>query len=278
MMKYSYYPGCSLTGTAYEFDLSTREVCRRLGVDLEELNDWNCCGSTSSHSTNPDLAIALSSRNLAIAEKTGHDVVVPCSACFFQLRAAAKYQKEGHQPEGAPKLEGSVDVKNLLDVLADEEMVNKLAKEVRSELKGLRVACYYGCLSVRNPEITGHPHPENPTTMETILEKLGVETVDWPYKTQCCGGGMAVSREDLVTGFVSDIFSMAHRVKVDALVTGCPMCFMNLDSQSGKLANTLPVFYFTELMMLALDKGSVQKCLKGHLTNTTDLLTAKGLL
>lgn len=281
-MKVSYYPGCSLEGTAKEYDESTRAVCQALGIELKELEDWNCCGATSAHSTNDFLSIALPARNLNLAEKSGLDVVVPCSACFHRLKVAEK--RLAREPLPEYPYHGQVAVKHLLDFCAQEEVLKRVKEAVKKPLAGLKVACYYGCLVVRPPKITDAINHEDPQNMDELMRAAGAESVNWSYKTDCCGGGLVLSRPDAVRRLVGKLLDRALEAGADCLVTCCPMCQSNLESnekgaakESGK-DYAVPIFYFTELLGLALGLPGVEQWLKRHLINPKRLLSARGLL
>lgn len=281
-MKLTYYPGCTAHSTGRELDESLRDLCKKLEVDIVDLEDWNCCGSSSAHVLDPFLAVALPARNLELAEKQGNDVVVACSACFNRLRSALKHARAGDLPEGAPQPKGSVDVLNLVDLLATEEMIGKIKESSGAMLKGTKIAAYYGCLSLRPGDVTDVDKVENPDAMEKIVGALGGEAVDWPYKTQCCGASMAVSNAEIVYSLSDQLFDMAMRYGAEALVTGCPMCLMNLErtglSRQGRGLKTVPVYYITELVMLALDKSRAEGYIKRHLMDARQFLAERGLL
>lgn len=284
-MELSYFPGCSLHGTSVEYDESTRAVCSALDIELKELEDWSCCGATSGHAIGGDLGLALPARNLAIAAKDGLDVVVPCAACFNRLRAAHVAAKEDKLPDGVPAIEKVVDVRSLVDVIATPEMLSRLAGKVSRTLGELGVVPYYGCLLVRPAEVTGAGDIEDPREMDAVLEVLGVDLRTWSYKTQCCGGGLALARADVVGGLVKKILSMAHRAGADLIATACPMCLMNLEARqyeglrdgSIQQQESMPVVYFTELVGIALEMDWVSDWLSKHLVDPRPLLQSKGL-
>jgi heterodisulfide reductase subunit B2 len=281
-MKVSYYPGCSLEGTAKEYDEATRAVSQALGIELKELEDWNCCGATSAHTTNDYLAIALPARNLNIAEKSGLDVVVPCSACFQRLKAAEK--RLAQEPLAEYPYSGKIAIKHLVDFCAQEEVLKRVKESVKKPLTGLKVACYYGCLVVRPPRITDAKNCEDPQSMDELVRATGAESVNWSYKTDCCGGSLMLSRPDVMKRLVRKLLDRAQEAGADCLVTCCPMCQSNLETgeralnkESGK-KYALPIFYFTELIGLAMGLPGVEHWLKRHLIDTKPLLSAKGLL
>jgi len=280
-MKVSYYPGCSLLGTAKEYDQSTRAVCSTLGIELEELEDWNCCGATSAHSTDDFLSLALPARNLSLADEKGMDLIVPCAACFQRLKVAEKKLLEKPLPDFPYK--GKAKVRHLLELLSEEEVLKQIKEKIRKPLSGLRVACYYGCLVVRPPKITDAADYEDPQSMDKLMKLAGAQSVSWSYKTDCCGGSPVLTRPDVVRRLIRRLLDMALEAGAECLVTCCPMCQGNLDTRQRELSEEtgkdyhVPVFYFTELLGLALDLPQADDWLKHHLVNPKSLLEAKGL-
>jgi heterodisulfide reductase subunit B len=281
-MRVSYYPGCSLEGTAREYDESTRAVCQALGIELDELEDWNCCGATSAHSTNDYLSLALPARNLSLADEKGSDLVVPCAACYQRLKVAEKRLAQSPLPDYP--YQGNVSIKHLADFCSQEEVLQRIKEEVKKPLAGLRVACYYGCLVVRPPKVTDAINYENPGHMDEMMNMAGAESVNWSYKTDCCGGSLVLGRPDVVRRLIGKLLDMALEAGADCLVTCCPMCQSNLDTGEKGLSKetgrdyNVPIFYFTELLGLALDLPGAEGWLDRHLVSPRELLSAKGLL
>lgn len=261
-MKFAYFPGCSLHSTAKEYDMSTRSVCELLGIELEEVPDWNCCGATSAHATNRDLSIALPMRNLAIAEEMGLDVVAPCAACYNRLKSANAAVKDDTDLLKKINDITGTDYKASINVLSLLEAVDKMGADaikpfVKNSLEGMKPAAYYGCLLLRPPGVTCFDNAENPSSMDSILEALGAEPVKWPYKTECCGAGLSISKSDIVVKLTHDILDAAKKSGANCIVTACPLCQSNLDSRQSQVESAyeeyfgLPVFFFTQLMGLA---------------------------
>ena len=282
MKDVTYYPGCSLHGTAREYDESFRGVSQLLGVKLHELEDWTCCGSTSAHCTDEALAVALPVRNLNIAAKYDREMVVPCVACYSRFIAAEEEAKE-HPEYLLSPYEGKVSIRYALDFFCEKPFINELEAKKTKPLSGLKIACYYGCLAVRPPKLTGVKHYENPEHMERLMEILGAETLGWSYKTDCCGASLVMTRTDIVTALSQKIMAMAIEAGADCIVTGCTMCHSNLDTRQASLTaegekREIPVFYFTELMGLSMGHRDVKKWLNRHITDPIKLLSNKGLL
>jgi heterodisulfide reductase subunit B len=270
-MRLSYYPGCSLHATAREYGLSTRAVCEALGIKLVEIPDWCCCGASSAHSLNHALSIALPARNIASAQAEGLDLVVPCAACFGNMRRADAELRanEGLRSQIEEWLSfqysGELQVLHLLDVICNRVGLDAVRQRVVKQLTGLKVAPYYGCLLVRPPKVCGFDDAENPTTLDNLIAALGAEPVKWSYKTECCGASLALIQPEIVEKLVGEITEMALEAEASCIATACPLCSTNLETRQ-KVG--LPVFFFTELMGLAFDLEGCEKWLKMHLVET----------
>ncbi len=262
-MKFAYYPGCSLDGSGIEYGLSMKRTAAILGIELEELEDWNCCGATSGHNTNKLLSLALPARNIAIAEKIGLDMVAPCAACYSRHRNTEHIIH--HDPEMKAKIEevieteltGSTQTLSILDVLVNKLGVEKISEKVTRPLAGMKAASYYGCLLVRPVEHTGFDDAEDPQSMDEIMKALGAETVDWSFKTECCGAALVTSRPDVGNPMLAKVLQDAKENGAECIVTACPLCMMNLDmrqkaaEKSAKSNFNLPIYYVTELLAIA---------------------------
>lgn len=280
-MKVSYYPGCALHGTALEYDESTRAVSQMLEVELCELPDWNCCGASSAHATDESLAEKLVSRNLKIAQEQGMDVVIPCAACYSRFKAAGKEDRLSHQP---PAEKQDIHILSLLEFMSSAALMDKIKALKKRPLSGLKVVCYYGCLLVRPPKVTGAKNYENPEEMDRLMALIGAEPVPWSYKTDCCGGSLVISRTDIVRRLTQKLFDRALQAGAEAIVVACPLCQSNLDSRQEEISREagknygLPVLYFTELIGLAMGHRDAGKWFKRHFVNPAKLLAAKGLV
>lgn len=283
-MEVSYYPGCSLHGMAREYDESIRAVCRRLGISLLELPDWNCCGASSAHFMDDDLAFDLASRNLMLAEKSGRELLVPCAACFQRLKSAEKELL--NHPERSPEkmYEHKAPIHHISDFFARPEILKNIASQVKKRLAALRGVAYYGCLSQRPPRITDSPAPENPLAMDRVLQTLGFRVLPWSYKTECCGGSLALTRPDIVLKLSGDLFDAAQEAGAECLVVDCQMCQSNLDTRQAEIEAglgrrfNLPVIYLTELMAVAFGDGQGRDWWKKHFQDPEPWLRSKNLL
>ncbi|MDY6836071.1 MAG: CoB--CoM heterodisulfide reductase iron-sulfur subunit B family protein [Chloroflexota bacterium] len=281
-MKYAYYPGCSLESTAKEYDDSVREVCRILGVDLEELENWVCCGASSAHSSNQLLSHVLPGRDLAVAERDGLDIMAPCPACFLRLKVTRHkvMQDSGlrSQVEEAIGLAytAKCDVKNILDVIYTDIGVESIREKVKKPLGGMKLVSYYGCYFVRPPDVVCFDDPENPRSMDEILTALGADALDWAGKVDCCGASLSLSRKDIVIDLVGKVVGSAREVGAEGIVCACPLCQVNLDTRQADEA--LPVFYLTELMGLAMGAQKTNSWFGKHIVSPLKLLRSYALI
>jgi heterodisulfide reductase subunit B len=272
-MEYSYYPGCSLEGSAKELDESFRSVAQKLGVTLREIPDWTCCGASSAHMVDAFLEFALPARDLMTAERIGKDVVAPCAGCHVRMKAAAMHILEEKDLQAKFPFKGEIQVLSGLEMLHKAEVLAKIKEATAKPLEGLRVVPYYGCLAVRPPEVVQPENAENPMEMDHILEAIGAEVLSWPYKTDCCGGSMALTRTDLVLKLSGKLLDMAKTVGADAIVTMCPMCHANLDTRQADLSREtgkvyqVPILYVTELIGAAMKSPNVRQWFAKHLVS-----------
>jgi len=262
-MKYAYYPGCSLESSAKEYDLSIRGCCQYTGVELIEVPDWICCGASSAHATSHLLSIALPAKTLVQTEKMGlHQIIAPCIACLTRLKVAdmEMEEKEDLKKDVETVLEssykGSVRVRNVLDVFLNDVGLDKIEKTVTTPLKGLKVACYYGCLT-RLPGVT-MDSVELPMMMDEIVAALGAEPLEWTHKTECCGASLSITRTEIALRLGREILEAAQRAGADCVAVVCPLCQSNLDARQAGINKkyqtdfSLPIVYLTQLMGIAL--------------------------
>jgi len=282
-VKVSYYPGCSLHGTAKEYDQSVRVVSRALGIELEEIEDWSCCGATSAHSTNFKLSVALPARDLIAAEKKTQDIMVPCAACFNRFKTAEHHLRHDQALKAeieeivGGSYKGSAAIRNPIDIIANTIGLDALKERVVRKLEGLKPASYYGCLLLRPPEVCRFDDTENPVLLDKILTTLGAEVRPWSFKTDCCGGSLTISKTEIVVSMVDRLMAMAREAGANCLVTACPVCTANLDMRASA-ALALPVFYFTELAALAMGQEGPEGWCRLHRTDPRPLLQGLGLL
>jgi heterodisulfide reductase subunit B len=286
-MKVSYYPGCSLEGTAKsDYAESLHAISKAFDLQLEEVPDWHCCGASAAHSINHRASIELAGNILLQAEKLPHqDLLVPCPMCFNRLKTAANALKQEHAQNYRMSLdEGVPNIWGFAEYFSTGPMLEQISQKVTNPLKDLKVVCYYGCMANRPPEITEAEDHENPQIMERILDKLGATVIDWPYKTDCCGASMVLSKPGIVHVLVGKLYDMARRAGADAVVVTCQMCQMNLDMYQAQIEETwekkfdLPIYYFSELIGLACGIKGAEKWISKHITESLSLLNKIGLI
>jgi len=263
-MKYYYYPGCSLEGTAKEYDISTRAFMSAMEIELLELEDWTCCGASAAPATGNLLSLALPARNIALAEKTNaaKEILVPCSACYLNLKQVEK--KTGKDPELLSKINtileeehlrvtGGLRVRHLLDVLSKDIDAAAVSQRVQRSLNDMVIAPYYGCQCLR-PYIE-FDDPETPRSMEPLIEATGATIHAWRKGGQCCGASHMNTQMDVGIELVASILNAAKGA--DAIVTVCPMCQINLDAYQKKASRfakedlDMTVLYLPQLLGLA---------------------------
>jgi len=286
-VTYGYYPGCSLHSTGAEYDASFRAVCARVGIDLAEIGGWTCCGSSAAHASSHLLSVALPIRNLVRAEERGlASVLVPCAACFSRFKTAA------HDVAGDPVLARDVEevvgrrygarakILHPLEILADR-LADLAAKKTR-DLSHLRPVAYYGCLLTRPPDVMQFDECEYPMSMDNVLRAVGIETLDWSAKTDCCGAALSLSETEVVLDLTRAILGEAKAVGANAIVVACPLCHVNLDARQSEVdakfgtAYGIPIFYFSQLVALALGAAPEEVGLGRHLVDPRPLLATAG--
>jgi heterodisulfide reductase subunit B len=268
-MKLSYYPGCSLEGTALDYDQSVRAICRKLEIDLVEIPDWNCCGASSAHMTDHETGMRLPIRNLLLASRAGHDILVPCAACFQRLKAADKALRADPGFWDVGDYQPRFNILHISSFLSQPEILAAMETKIAKNLGGLPIACYYGCLSLRNPRITDAGNWERPESLERIMTALGAKPVAWSHRTECCSGSLTMARPDIAEKLVGDIVRAAARAGATAMVTDCPMCQANVESRQSVEPHipAMPVFFVTELLDAAITGTYPSKQQKVHLVS-----------
>jgi heterodisulfide reductase subunit B len=281
--RYAFFPGCSLHGSVQEYDRSLHAVCATLGLTLQEIPGWSCCGASSAHGYTDRLGTALPARNLFLAGQMGLRMATACPACNLRSREAERMlsQDEGKRREMEGLLGGPVPVGDgqrtpfvsrfILEILLKDFGLDQLAKWITHPLSSLRVAAYYGCLLTRPGLFSAEGDPERPASLEKIIEVTGARWSDWSYKTECCGGFLGVTRPEKTLSLVKRIVADARATGAQALVTACPLCFINLDTrQQTKGGSPLPVLHFTELLGMAMGLD-VTGSLRRHLIQNKSL-------
>jgi heterodisulfide reductase subunit B len=284
---YTYFPGCSCSseGGARAYDWSIQAVCKVLDVELKELDDWNCCGSTPSGSVDELGAFCLAARDLSLAEKTGLDMVTPCSACYVIFNRTNTYLKEYPHLKGKVdqslaagdlKYNNTVRVRHMLDILTTDIGYDAIKSKVKKPLDGLKVAPYYGCQVVR-PDF-GFDHIENPQSLDKLISSLGGEPTPFPLKTRCCGGSLIISEEAIALDLTRKLLESASSNGAECLITVCPLCQTNLDAYQSRVNKKfktnykLPVLFFTQLMGIAFGLGDKVLGLKKSIVSSEKVL------
>jgi heterodisulfide reductase subunit B len=290
MTTYSYYPGCSLKGTGRAYEESILAVFGALGVELKELDDWNCCGATAYMAVEELSAFALAGRNLALAEQDSAELLAPCSACYLVLNKTQRYVAE--YPEIRQKVEqalkaigltyrGTAKIRHPLDVLVNDIGLKAISGKITQPLRGLRVVPYYGCQIVR-PYAT-FDSQTHPVAMDQLLKATGAEVVNYPLKTRCCGGSQTGTLPEVGLRLAYILLKEAHKRGGDVLATVCPLCQFNLEGYQDKLASEyddfvpMPVLYFTQLLGLALGLPAKQLGLRRSLVPSEPILARRNL-
>jgi heterodisulfide reductase subunit B len=290
-MKIAYYPGCSLHSTGIEYDISTRKVCGAMGIELLEIKDWICCGASPAHQCDELMSVALPAKNLSLAAQTDNlkEVCAPCASCYSRLKFAQQSLRDENLKKDVEEIIGSkypetIEVLHILDVIVKKAGIDAVEEKVIKRLNGVKVACYYGCLITRPPKITARQNFENPTDMESVMEALGAEAIDWNMKTFCCGASFALTQTVVVLELTRKILADADSAGAQVISVGCPLCHANLDGRQQQINekfNTnfkIPIFYFTELIGLALGIKAKDLGIFKHLTEVKDFLKERQLI
>ena len=285
-MKYTYYPGCSLKGTGRAYEESLLAVFRALDVELQELEDWNCCGATTYMSYDELKSYALAGRNLAMAKQTGNDLMAPCAACYLVLNKAQFYVKEypwiGDVVSNALQAihlpnDIQVKVRHPLDILLNDVGLDAIRAHVTHPLKGLKVAPYYGCQIVRPYAL--FDNQRNPTSMDRLIEACGATCVYYPVKTHCCGGSQKGTLPEVGIDLIRRLLTEAARNQADAIATLCPLCQFNLEAFEGEAGDSrkfnMPVLYFTQLMAIAFGMPLAEAGLQRSFVDVKPLLAER---
>jgi heterodisulfide reductase subunit B len=284
-MDIGYYPGCSLTGTAKEYDQSIRRIFSELGVNLIEVEDWSCCGATSAHATNHLLSLALPLRNINLAKRQGlKELFIPCAACYnrfvvaqYEVNRDASVRKEIENILEEP-IDADIKIVNMIEMF---EYIGKDAITARKtkDLKGFKVAAYYGCLLLRPPAVVKFDDPEQPSSMEEIIRLTGAEPIEWSFKTECCGASHSITNTNIVVTLSKRIIDDAREMGAEAIIVACPMCHSNLDMRQRNIAKVdaqhrnMPVLYLSELVGISMGLDREALGLNLHFIDTEPVLS-----
>ena len=291
-MEIAYYPGCSLHASSELYDIQCKLVFDKLGVELKEIEDWNCCGATGASKTNEFLSIALPARNLGLAAATGlSEILIPCASCYSRTLVSQKRLasdaalQEAINAELGHKIEGKIKVSSILEVLRPKVDSGEIAGKAVKKLTGLKPACYYGCLLTRFPvDIDVPDNVENPQGIEAVCKALGADPIDWSYKTDCCGASASVNDAEQSQLLMSRIFKDAAARGANCIVTTCPLCQMNVDAYQDEVGEKygiekrLPVYFITELIGVSMGIDPVAMQVDRHFVDAMGLLKELNLI
>jgi heterodisulfide reductase subunit B2 len=288
-MNYLYYPGCSLEGTSIEYDISTRLLLEILDVHIQEIEDWNCCGASAAESYSNLLSYVLCARTLALAEKMkgSSQILVPCSACYLNLKKTEEAIKQDKHllkkinealAEENLVFKGEVSVRHLLDVLSTQVDIGKIKELSQNKMAELTIAPYYGCQCLRPFAV--FDDPEEPHSMDALIKATGAKVFNWNLGGQCCGASNTTTKPAAGIELVGRILNAARGA--DAILTVCPMCQMNLESNQKKISHEqgvdleIPVLFLPQFLGLAMGKTQKDVGLHKNLSNTRGF-TAKAI-
>jgi len=288
-LKFAYYPGCVIFGTGKEYHMSALEVAKTLGIELVEIPDWNCCGASAADSFDKNLFFLLQARNIALAEKTGLDIVTICNECFNNLKQAnEKFKEDSEFRERINKeikdmgleIKGTIEVRHFLEVIYRDVGIENIRKKIKKELplKVLRIAPYYGCLALRPKEVSIDV-AENPGMLENLFASLGAAVVNFNMeRTACCGSSVLLTQEEVGLKLSFNILKGAKEAGANCIVTMCPLCHLNLDLKQERMekkfsrALEMPVIYFTQLLGLALGIDQKKLGLNKNIVSTKKVI------
>ncbi len=289
-MNVSYFPGCTLNTTGKGFDNAVRAATAAVGLELVELPEWNCCGATFPLIADNMMELAAPAHVLVAARDQGPILTTACTTCYNVLKRTNNFVRE-HKDERdrltffiEAQYDGEVDVKDVLHLLRDRVGFEAIKGKVQKPLQGLKVASYYGCMVLRPPAEVAYDDPDHPRTLDDLMATLGATPVDFPHKNECCGAYLAVKAPDVTREMVHTILQSAQAAGAEAVVTNCPLCQFNLDKQQSvmRLAHAnyrpIPIYYFSQLMGLALGLDTSSYGWERHYIAPLPLLAQLGLV
>jgi heterodisulfide reductase subunit B len=281
MLDVTYFPGCSLATTAKENNASLIAFCRGLGINLAELEDWNCCGSSSVHSIDKESALMLASRNLALAPE-GRPLLVACPSCMLRLRTAQLHlaadpeARKAYEKQWGRPFDPDLEILHFFEMLTRREPLLN-SKNGEKPLEGVRFAAYYGCMLARPPSMRNDKNHYG--LMERVLAGLGAASVPWSFSSRCCGTFLTAARPEVVIPLVNQIVNGARAAGANCIVTACAMCHLNLESRCTS-HHPVPILHLSELLALAMgfDNGEIERWFSRHLIDPRPLLKEMRLL
>lgn len=287
-MKYGYYPGCSLEGISREYDESMRALLARLGVSIEDLPGWICCGTLAAPSLSPLLGLATPLWNVARAKEAGYDqLIAPCSACLYHFKHAAKRVADDlalrAEVEAVLELPLASPPPTIhpLELLSTDSFETRIKGAIQRDLSELRAVCYYGCHISRPASVMQFDDPENPQSMDRLMSWAGAQVLDWPRKVDCCGAHYSMIKPDIVVDLCAKLFEDAVEAKANAIIVACPMCHANLDTRQDQIAAKLgqpinvPVLYFSQVLGYAMGLSPQTLGLRRHIVDPLPMMLEK---
>lgn len=287
-MRVSYFPGCTLNTTGRGFDNSVRASAAAVGLDLVELPEWNCCGATYPLIIDNMLELAAPAHVLVAARDEGSRVTTACTTCYNVLKRTNRFIRD-HEEERErintfieAEYSGEVEVKDILHLLRDDVGYEMVREQVQRPLQDLKVACYYGCMVLRPPDEVAYDDPDHPQSLDDLMAALGATPVDFAHKNECCGAYLAVKDPEVTREMVYTILKSAQAAGAEAVATNCPLCQFNLDKQQAEIHtshagyHSVPIFYFSQLMGLALGLNPRDYGWERHYVDAVPLLRARG--
>lgn len=279
MIQVTYYPGCSLSSTGKDYAESVQTMCRLLGVELVELKGWTCCGASSAGvMLSHDAATALPALTLKLAAETRLPLFAPCAACYNRFKVALrdlKREPKLAQQLGIGEAALGLQIVNVVDLLTEVVGLEALREKVVKPLTGMKLASYYGCLLLRPRDMDPFDDPEQPTSMDSVIEAVGGEPAEWYGKTDCCGASLAATKQEVVGSLVQRIVKMAQTAGARAIVTACELCSMNLESRQGGTTGGMPILYLSDVVGLALGAAPGELGLGRHLVDVAPALAVR---
>lgn len=291
MNSYTFYPGCSAETTGRAYTESFKYVANQIGLTINEIEDWNCCGSTVAAGADPQLADALPARNLALAEQQhGEDPVLTlCAGCYQNLRRALVHTRRSEDDQRrvsnliAMPYEAKAEVYNGIEPFLEDDVADAVREKVVAPLKDMKVACYYGCMLLRPLDLVSFDDEEQPTTMEQVVELAGATPIEWAFKNECCGASHQVSMAKQSKPLIARIFDDAARNGAEAIACACPLCMLNLDMRQAEVNQRrraqglpeydIPVYYFTELLASAMGAQPKESGITRHFHPAVQLVS-----
>jgi len=287
-MRVSYFPGCTLNTTGKGFDNSVRASATAVGLDLVELPEWNCCGATYPLIIDNMLELAAPAHVLVAARNEGSTVTTACTTCYNVLKRTNRFIRD-HEEERErintfieAEYSGEVEVKDILHLLRDDVGYEVVREQVQRPLQDLKVACYYGCMVLRPPDEVAYDDPDHPQSLDDLMAALGATPVSFAHKNECCGAYLAVKDPEVTREMVYTILNSAQAAGAEAVATNCPLCQFNLDKQQAEIRrsyagyHSVPIFYFSQLMGLALGLDPCDYGWDRHYVDALPLLRARG--